>query len=458
MSTPSLPVLFDSLTKQLEVVPVSFNQPISFYACGITPYSPSHIGHARSFVVFDVMKSMFEAHGHPTRLIRNITDIDDKIIAAAQEQGVSWQDISWTNAKRNRQEFLELGVVTQEEPKASEHIDGMIDLVQKLLEQDYAYISPKGDVLFDTHQFEPSRLRVVDPEHQHHVSRVDQHGKRHAENFVLWKTVKSGEPSWPSPWGHGRPGWHLECSAMVESLVGDTLSYHGGGIDLCFPHHQAEIFQSEAAFNRPLAHRWVHHGAVRDHLGRKMSKSLGNTVILQDALKQAEDIAPGAGGALVRFALIGTLWTQPLYWKDDLLKTTHERLLKWVRAQSHGNKTFTSSLPNPAVGILGHNLNTPQIFAQLDQWSKSAKEDQQHAFWVKDTLHLLGVTEAWMEALLTEPVLQVPQDVQALVDLRHEARKAKNFAQSDQLRLQIEMLGWIVEDQAQQSHLKKKPL
>ena len=289
---------------------------MSFYACDITPYAPAHIGHARSFVVFDLFRQVLRDAGHTVDLVRNVTDIDDKILAAAHEQGVHWKTLAHRNAARNRTELARLGVTDFEEPAASDHIDAIQALVGRLMVQGHAYVGTTGDVLFEVSTFPASALMPHDPEDllAHAAGRVSHEGKRSPLDFVLWKRAKPGEPAWPSPWGEGRPGWHIECSAMIEQRFGTTLDYHGGGTDLRFPHHQAELFQSEAAFQRPLARRWVHHGSVRDGQGKKMSKSLGNTVVLADALDRADTVVPGAGGAVLRLALLAGLWTKPLDW------------------------------------------------------------------------------------------------------------------------------------------------
>ena len=357
----TLPVFTDSIARKALAPPRAPHEgPISFYACGITPYAPAHIGHARSFVVFDLMRQVLRDHGFEVALVRNVTDIDDKIIQAAQAEGRDWKEFSHAHAASNRHSLARLGVVDYEEPHASEHIEEIQSLIQRLLDKGHAYVSATGDVLFEVGSFRGAALMPHQAEDLlvgGNNDRVDHSGKRSPADFVLWKPAKEGEPSWASPWGEGRPGWHIECSAMVEKRFGGTLDYHGGGTDLRFPHHQAEIQQSEAAFSRPLAHRWVHHGSVRDQYGKKMSKSLGNYVELTQALDQAEGLLPGAGGAVLRLALLSALWTKPLDWSDDLLRQSADALMSW--SQGAGDATPDGTQAGTIREALADNLNTP---------------------------------------------------------------------------------------------------
>lgn len=430
---------------------------LSFYACGITPYSPAHIGHARSYVVFDLMRSVLEAHGHTVALVRNITDIDDKILAAAQEQGVHWQTLALGHAARNRAQMAQLGVIDFEEPLASEHMDEIIALTARLMDKGHAYLAPTGDVLFEVGSFQGAQLMPHDHEDllSHTAARVSNEGKRSPLDFVLWKPSKPGEPAWPSPWGLGRPGWHAECSAMVEKRFGATLDYHGGGTDLRFPHHQAEIMQSEAAFGRPLASRWVHHGSVRDGAGRKMSKSLGNYVELTGALDEAEDLLPGAGGAVVRVALLSTLWTKPLDWADGLLAQAADHLVAWARAAGDAK-------PNPAAGqavreALMQNLNTPKAYALIHRLSGAARSGNgEAAGGLVNALDLLGISREQRPAAAKAretSMGQVPQSVVALMQQRQALRASRDWAGADRAREALLALGYRVEDRGEQSHL-----
>lgn len=436
----------DSLARTLLPVPHDHSTPISFYACGITPYSDAHIGHARSFVVFDLMRRTLEREGYTVNMVRNITDVDDKIIAHAAAQNRHWKELAHAFAADNRSMMAQLGVVDYEEPSASDHIQPIIDLVRTLLDKNHAYVGENGDVLFSVSSFKGAPLMPHDLEDLgQNGARVAHEGKRDNKDFVLWKGAKPNEPSWPSPWGLGRPGWHIECSAMIDKRFGNTIDYHGGGTDLRFPHHQAEIQQSEAAYNRPLAHRWVHHGSVRDGKGRKMSKSLGNVVLLKDALNDAEKLAPGAGGAIVRHALLSALWTKPLdYWPATTLQTSLNHLTQWskVAQQGHLTSEFEQRLAQP----LHNNLNTPQFFALLHQLSAEAKNGSTDAAMaVGAGLEWLGISLSAIAALQDKPAVATTA-IQRLLDQREQFRASKDFANADKLREQLKELGWDVQD------------
>lgn len=440
-------VFQDSLSRQSLAVPHDTTTPISFYACGITPYSDAHIGHARSFVVFDLMRRVLEHDGYTVNLVRNITDVDDKIIAHAAAQNRHWKELAHSFAAQNRQLMSELNVGEYEEPAASEHIPDIIDLVERLIVKGHAYVGENGDVLYSVKSFQGAALMPHDLDDLgHNGARVQHEGKRDNHDFVLWKGAKPNEPSWPSPWGNGRPGWHIECSAMIEKRFGATVDYHGGGTDLRFPHHQAEIQQSEAAYDRPLAHRWVHHGSVRDGKGRKMSKSLGNVVLLKDALAEAEALTPGAGGAVLRHALLSALWTKPLdFWPATTLKTSASHLTQWSKVAQQG--TITEQFAERLNAPLRDNLNTPKFFAVLHELSAEAKRgSKEAAAAVYEGLLRLGVSHDAIAALKYEEVIETPQHIQELLNERELHRSNRNFAQADVVRAQLKELGWDVQD------------
>lgn len=443
-------VLQDSLSRALLPIPHNTDTPVSFYACGITPYSDAHVGHARSFVVFDLMRSVMEHNGYTVNIVRNITDVDDKIIAAAAQQNRHWKELAHSFADKNRELMGQLGVYRYEEPSASEHIEDIIDLVQRLVDKKHAYVGDTGDVLFSVSSFQGAPLMPHDlNDLGHNGARVAHEGKRDNHDFVLWKGAKPNEPSWPSPWGNGRPGWHIECSAMIEKRFGETIDYHGGGTDLRFPHHQAEIQQSEAAYNRPLAHRWVHHGSVRDENGRKMSKSLGNVVLLKDAVDRAEELAPGAGGAVLRHALLSALWTKPLdYSSTKTLEQSVTHLKQWSSVAQEGD--VSEELKNQLLEPLNTNLNTPKYFALLHRFAGLAqKGSREHAAAVHTGLLLLGVSPDQIVALQREPEISIPPEIQQLLDERDRLRAQKEFAQADSIRDQLKQLGYTFQDAPQ---------
>lgn len=432
------PRFYDTHARALLTPPDTQGRPISFYACGITPYAATHIGHGRSYVVFDLMAGVLRHAGHTVELVRNITDVDDKIIAAAAASGQDWRSLAHGHARHNTDLLGRLGAQGHEEPAASDHILDIIALGTRLQERGHAYINLEtGDLLFEVATFHGTDLvrhQVQDlVEH-----RVDSRGKRDPADFVLWKPAKPGEPSWPSPWGQGRPGWHAECSAMIDRRFGGRVDYHGGGVDLRFPHHQAEIMQSEAAHGHPLAARWVHHGSVRDGLGRKMSKSLGNTVSLESALDEAEQLAPGQGGDVVRLALLSALWTRPLDWHDRILGRAAQHLDRWQRAAARatagGGETVREALYD--------NLNTPLAISRMHGLASQAMEGNlTAAHEVKAGLELLG--------LVAQPVFKAnPHQarIEELIAQREALRAEKRWQEADQLREDLARLGHAVRD------------
>ncbi|WP_087863944.1 cysteine--tRNA ligase [Comamonas thiooxydans] len=436
--------LKDSISgKHLLVQPTHLSQDVTIYACGVTPYSAAHVGHARTYAVFDLLAKVLRSQGQSVRLIRNITDIDDKILAAAASAGVPWHELSAFYAQQNRELMQATGIEVPEEPKASEHLPEIFWLIEQLMGLGLAYVAPGGDVLYRVSAYTGQTLM----KHQEGAlrseagaSRVDSTGKEDARDFALWKAVSPKDVGFSSPWGWGRPGWHIECSAMIKALTGGSVSIHGGGVDLKFPHHQAEIMQSEPVIGQPLANIWMHNGSVLSN-GRKMSKSEGNFVTWQQALEQAEDEAPGLGGELLRFALLQTHWQKPMDWTSELLVKTAKEL-----------RTLTAPLPgyeapgtaSEVIAILDSNLNMPQVMATLRQLHKEQQWGALHR-----SLAYLGISVgSW--AQLPEKKAPVVDEflVQELRIQRADARKQRNWALADELRARLLELGVADSDQS----------
>ena len=417
--------LKDSLTGDIRPVTVS---SVSIYACGITPYSESHVGHARTYVVFDLLAKVLVSEGHTVQLVRNITDIDDKIIKVAQAEGVEWHVISERFAKMNRELMVATGLTVPLEPKASDYLAEIFELTQALLSKGLAYVSPTGDVLYRVQAYTGALLmnhKEGSLRSEQGQTRVDQEGKEDLRDFALWKRVPDYEPGFASPWGHGRPGWHIECSAMIAALFEGSVTIHGGGVDLKFPHHQAEIMQSEPVFGKPLAEVWMHNGSVLSD-GLKMSKSLGNFVTWRDSLAKAETLAPGLGADLLRVSLLNTHWQKPLDWTDALLERTKADLLRLTK----GLDGVTPGIGASVSAELSNNLNVPRAMHQLIQLRKQGDLAE-----VAAGLLLLGVDYAkWAQFKEPESTKLSPQDVAELVAQRNLARDAKDWARADELR------------------------
>ncbi|MCC5612527.1 cysteine--tRNA ligase [Nostoc sp. CHAB 5834] len=432
--------LKDSLTGLNKAV---LPHSVSIYACGITPYSASHVGHARTYVVFDLLAKVLRAQGHEVTLARNITDIDDKIINEAAKQGIEWHELSAHFSELNRGLMSQTGLQVPLEPKASDYLANIFQLIEALLGLGLAYVSETGDVRYRVRSFK-GRLLMPHKEgsllSEQGVTRVDGSGKEDLRDFALWKRTGDADVGFKSPWGWGRPGWHIECSAMIGALFGGSVTIHGGGVDLKHPHHDAEIRQSEPVFGKPLADIWMHNGSVLSE-GQKMSKSLGNFVTWQEALDQAEALAPGRGGDLLRIAMLQAHWQKPLDWSPTLLHSTFAELQLLTKnlSSEHLESTDATAL----VQQLDENLNTPAAFVWLRAQMKAGK----HAT-VAASLRFLGVdVKAWADAHKPAPSpVEHSAEINALIKERNEARRQKNWAKADELRKRLAAMGVSLTD------------
>ncbi len=298
--------IFNSLTRRKEEFTPLTPGEARMYVCGVTVYDISHIGHARSALVFDVIRRYLRFKGYRVQFVKNFTDVDDKIINRAAQEGVSSREISERYIAEYRADMASLGVLPGDvEPKATEHIPQMIALIERLIAKGLAYVM-HGDVYFEVRRFPTyGRLSGKNLEELLAGARVEvDDRKRDPRDFALWKSAKPGEPSWPSPWGAGRPGWHIECSAMSMQYLGESFDIHGGGEDLIFPHHECEIAQAQGASGKPFVRYWIHNGFV-NFGDEKMSKSLGNTLTIKDLVARYDPEA-------MRLYLLGTHYRHPL--------------------------------------------------------------------------------------------------------------------------------------------------
>jgi len=298
--------VFNTLSRRKEDLVPGHGGEVGIYVCGVTVYDVSHIGHGRSAIVFDVIRRYLRHRGYAVKFVKNFTDIDDKIIRRANQEGVTAHEISERYIAEYRADMASLGVLAADvEPKATEHIPQMIALIERLIQRGVAY-PVEGDVYFEVRRFPGyGKLSGKNLEELQAGARVEvDERKRDPLDFALWKATKPGEPSWKSPWGDGRPGWHIECSAMAMQYLGETLDLHGGGEDLVFPHHENEIAQSEAATGRPFVRQWTHNGFV-NLAAEKMSKSLGNTLTIKDLVRRHDPEA-------LRLYLLGTHYREML--------------------------------------------------------------------------------------------------------------------------------------------------
>jgi len=444
--------LYNSLTRRVEAfTPLSPSAP-TMYVCGPTVYNYVHIGNARGPVVFGVLADLLRRRYGSVRYARNITDVDDKINAAAREQQVPISIITDRFIAAYREDMAALGVAAPDlEPAATAHIPQIIAMIEGLIASGHAYAA-EGHVLFAVNAFKDyGKLSRRDPDEMLAGARVEiAPYKRDAGDFVLWKPSSDDLPGWDSPWGRGRPGWHIECSAMISAHFGPTIDIHAGGVDLQFPHHENEIAQSECAHGgAPFARFWLHNGMLT-FAGAKMSKSVGNIERVHDLVRQHPPEA-------LRYALLSAHYRQPLDWSDGLIEQsirTLDRLYGTLRdlAEVEAGPVIPASVE----AVLDEDLNTPAALAELARIAAEARKAQTDADKVRCKGELLGA------GLALGLLQQTPADwfnrgqdsaddarIQALIDERSAAKQARDFARADAIRAQLAGEGIVLEDIAQ---------
>jgi cysteinyl-tRNA synthetase len=445
---------------------------VRMYVCGITVYDYIHIGHARMLMVFDLVQRHLRSRGFTVTYVRNITDIDDKIIERAARNGEPWTQLVERFTAAMHEDCARLGLQAPDlEPRATEFMPAIIAMTQTLIDKGYAYVASNGDVMYAVRKFaDYGRLsgKKIDDLRAGARVQVDD-AKLDPLDFVLWKSAKPGEPSWPSPWGAGRPGWHIECSAMSTALLGDYFDLHGGGMDLTFPHHENEIAQSCAACGTPFVKVWMHNGFVRID-DEKMSKSLGNFFTVRDVLKTLRD------PEVLRLFLMSSHYRGPINYSAAQLAQADETLLGLYRAlhgvASHpgagGGGTDaaaarTAVIPDAAAlaafgAAMDDDFNTPDALAVLqgvarDLNGRKAAGDSAGAARAAATLRAMG---AVLGLLQQDPGLYLKRglgtaaladgEVEALLEARRQARAVKNFAESDRIRDTLSAAGIVLED------------
>jgi cysteinyl-tRNA synthetase len=460
--------VFNTLTRSKEdLAPVHAGE-VRMYVCGVTVYDLSHIGHGRSGIVFDVMRRYLKHRGHAVKLVKNFTDIDDKIIRKANQEGVSAQEISERYIEEYRTDMASLGVAPADvEPKATEHVPQMIALIERLIAKGVAY-PVEGDVYFEVRRFPGyGKLSGKNLEELRAGARVEvDDRKRDPMDFALWKATKPGEPSWKSPWGQGRPGWHVECSAMAMQYLGEVLDIHGGGEDLIFPHHENEIAQSEAATGKPFARYWLHNGFV-NLAAEKMSKSLGNTLTIKELVRRHDPEA-------LRLYLLGTHYRHPLEFGDERIVEAGRALARLRALKDEADRLATRGTPAPGPdhglfdevaahrarfeAAMDDDFNTPQALGVLFDLARvlHGAREQVAQGTAGAGAFLLGVGELVMlarvlgllEGARKEAVVdpQLKARIESLVYLRQEARRQRDFGEADRLRDELARLGVLIED------------
>ncbi len=480
--------IYNSQTRQKEVF-VPLNPPrVGIYVCGVTVYDSCHIGHARSMIVFDVIVRFLRSQGYAVTYIRNFTDIDDKIIARAEQEGVRPEELAEKYIEEFKADMEVLGVLSPEvEPRATRHLTEIIALVQKLMDQGTAY-AVDGDVFFSVEHFKSyGLLSGRNLEEMQAGARIEvDPRKRHPMDFALWKAAKQGEPTWESPWGPGRPGWHIECSAMSSHYLGETFDIHGGGQDLIFPHHENEQAQSMAASGRPLARYWVHNGFVTIR-GEKMSKSLGNFLTIQEMVRRFHPEA-------IRLLLLSRHYRTPLDYSEEALQEAQNhlhRLYQLVkdleqpeeRWQRGGTEDLSEEKIREVEGLvvqfkekfdeaLEDDFNTAQALGYFHDLSRklnrlldglslkaggtSTGALSRAAHVLKAAGLLLGVLNLPLDDFFNqerERALErrglAKEGIEALIARRVQSRMEKDWAQADALRAQLREMGVILKDNPQ---------
>lgn len=436
---------------------------VRMYVCGVTVYDYCHIGHGRTFVAFDVIRRWLEASGYEVTFVRNITDVDDKIIRRAAERGVTTDALTDEFARAMQEDMLALGCLAPTyEPRATQFIPQMLNLIEKLEQKGVAYHAADGDVDYSVRSFKPyGRLSGKSIDDLQSGARVQVgQGKRDPLDFVLWKSAKPGEPQWESKWGCGRPGWHIECSAMAMNLLGETIDIHGGGPDLVFPHHENEIAQSEAATGRTFARFWMHSGPLRvraaDGTEEKMSKSLGNFWTIRDALKETNAAyGDGCGNEVLRFFLLRSQYRSPITFSSTLIEEAHKglvRLYTALKGRKGDGRGLDWSEPFAArfKVAMDDDFNTALAVSVLFELATEVNRTGDPAL-VRQLLGLgavLNILHADPAEFLQGGAAEGDEAgrIEALITERAAAKKAKNFARADEIRKNLLAEGIELQD------------
>lgn len=458
--------LYNTLTREKqEFVPIEPGK-VRMYSCGPTVYNYFHIGNARPFIIFDTLRRYFEYKGYEVNFVQNFTDVDDKMINRANEEGVTVKELADQYIAEYFKDAQALGIhKATVHPRATENIDAIIALVKTLEEKGYAY-NVDGDVYFDIKKYrEYGKLSHQPLEELESGARIDvNEAKKDPMDFAVWKKQKEGEPGWESPWGMGRPGWHIECSAMANKYLGKTIDIHSGGQDLIFPHHENEIAQSEAANGVPFAHYWLHNGYINVD-NRKMSKSLGNFFTVRDVLKEYE-------GEVVRFFMLSAHYRNPINFSKALIdsaKSSLERIytcmetLEFLRGRADAPKESSAreteyfsrleGFRQKFEAAMEDDLNTADAISVLFEIVSDAnktlhQENNPSVPAIEQTLSALRELGGVL-GLLGRKKEEVPAEIQALLEERARARAEKNWAKSDEIRDLLKEKGVLVKDTPQ---------
>lgn len=446
--------IYNSLSRKKEPFTPLDGNHVRMYVCGMTVYDYCHIGHARTVTAFDVVARYLRARGYDLTYVRNITDVDDKIIRRAAENGEDFMALTGRMIAAMQEDFQRLGNLPPDhEPKATEFVPGMIEMIEQLIEKGFAYAPGNGDVYYRVHKFaEYGKLsgKVLEDLKAGARIEVDEQ-KENPLDFVLWKAAKPGEPSWSSPWGDGRPGWHIECSVMGKCCLGDTFDIHGGGSDLTFPHHENEIAQSEACNDAKFVNTWMHSGAIRiDNV--KMSKSLGNFFTIREVLDKYDE-------EVVRYFMISSHYRSPINYSEDSLKEAGVRLERLYTALK-GFDLVGVAVPEDNefeqrfFKVMDDDFNTAEALAVLFELVRHLNtvrtQDESAALPLAALLvklgGVLGILQRNPEAFLKSGSDVDDVVIEDMIQQRNDAKKHRNFAEADRIRDELAAQGIILQD------------
>lgn len=469
--------LYNTLSRKKELFKSIEPGKVKIYTCGVTVYDRSHLGHARGAINFDVMRNLFKALDYDVTYVKNYTDIDDKMINRANERSITVEQLANEQIDIHDRDMASLQINPPDiAPKATEHVPEIISICEKLIEKGYAYESA-GDVYFSVRRFpEYGKLSWKNIDDLIAGSRVEvNEDKKDALDFVLWKASKPGEPTWESPWGPGRPGWHIECSAMVNKHLGDQIDIHAGGSDLIFPHHENEIAQSECANGKIFAKYWMHNGMVKINQ-QKMSKSLGNFATIQDLVVKYNS-------ELIRFFTLSAQYRQSLDYNEEALVKSADGLDRIYGAlekyqQTYGNQDNqtietkakpTKSYHKKFMEAMCDDLNTPQAIAVLFDLTRNLNSRMSDAVLAKTYYQallnlgsILGILKSDPLNWFKSPRIQKAdsnlsdQEIEGLIQQRIQARNDKNWAEADKIRDQLDEASILVEDKDGKTTWRRK--
>lgn len=447
--------IYNSLSRKKESFEPIKPGKINLYVCGVTVYDFCHIGHARTYTAFDVIIRYLKWRGYQVTHVRNITDIEDKIIKRANDNKEDYQAVVNRFIQAMYEDFDALEISRPDhDPKATDFIPQMIEMIQKLIANGYAYVASNGDVYYEVRRFKHyGELAHRDLDKLESGARVEVSDvKRDPLDFVLWKLAKPGEPNWESPWGAGRPGWHLECSVMSTTLLGDTFDIHGGGKDLIFPHHENEIAQSEGTTGCQFVKTWMHAGYLQINK-EKMSKSLGNFFTIRDVLKEHNPEA-------VRYFLTTSHYRSPLSYSEDALRQAHTALIRFYTALRNlpmAKAPVDSDFEKHFVEAMDDDFNTPialSVLFELAHEIQRTREENieraaQYGALLKKLGSILGILQNDAEKFLQSGSSDVDaKKIEELIIARNQARANKNWPEADRVRAELEAMSVVLEDSA----------